>query len=108
LPDLIHAAAGQLLPTHAARPGLRDLEAVSQLELRPAAGRERPVEVDAQHRAVAAGREGDAPGGLPHPSDRPHVVDRIATLESAAREPRVCRIQSGATAVRLVDVLVQL
>src|SRR6266478_4212137 len=86
LRDLIQPAAGELFPAHAVRPVLGHLEAVCQLELRPPAGRERPVQVHAPHGAVLRAGERDPSGRLAYTPDRPDVFDPIAALESATRE----------------------
>ena len=108
LRDLVQPAAGELLPSHAVGSVLRHFEAIRQLELRLAPGRERPVEIGAQHGAVQCRGERDSSRCPPDASHGPDVIDRIPSLEAAAREARVGRIEKRPAARRLVDVLVEL
>ena len=108
LRDLVQPAPRELLPTHAVRPVLGHFEPVRQLELRPPAGREGSVELHPHHGAIGRGRERRPARRLLDPAHHAHVLDRVAAFEPTTGEPRVGRIQEGAPAVRLVNVLVEL
>ena len=111
LRDLVQPAAPVLTATHAVGAVLGDLKRERDIPRRRATGRQRPVEVGAEHGAVDRSRERPADAGLATCGGAPHGVERrdgVAALEAAGSPPRVGGVDRAAAAVLAVDVLIHL